>query len=264
VAELHVMTFNLRFASTREPNSWARRRPVMRELLVRERPHLIGTQEGLYRQLRDIARDLGRPYKMIGMGREGGRRGEFVAIWYDRRRLKPERYEHFWLSDTPEVIGSNTWGGGSIRMVTWARFLDRETGRQFYAANTHLDNVSAEARVKAAHLIRERLSALRPRLPVVLTGDFNAAARAGEPVYDGFVQFGDYGDAWTAAERRGPAYGTCHGYLPLASDGVRIDWILVSQGVAVTAASINTYQRDGQFPSDHLPVQAWLRLDGLA
>ncbi|NUQ96686.1 MAG: endonuclease, partial [Streptomyces sp.] len=40
---LEVMTFNLRFASTKEPNSWSDRRPVMGELLRRAHPHVIGT-----------------------------------------------------------------------------------------------------------------------------------------------------------------------------------------------------------------------------
>lgn len=43
---LDVMTFNLRFASSAEPGSRKVRRPVMRELLRRERPHVLGTQEG--------------------------------------------------------------------------------------------------------------------------------------------------------------------------------------------------------------------------
>ena len=56
---LEVMSFNLRYASTAEPNSWAARRPVTRELLRRESLHVIGTQEGLYQQVRDIEADLG-------------------------------------------------------------------------------------------------------------------------------------------------------------------------------------------------------------
>lgn len=107
---LEVMTFNLRFASTAEPNSWVARRPVMRELLRRESPHVIGTQEGLYQQLRDIDSDLGPHYDWIGTGREGGSHDESVAIFYDTRRLAPVEHDSFWLSDTPELIGSNTWG----------------------------------------------------------------------------------------------------------------------------------------------------------
>lgn len=130
---LHVMSFNLRYASDTPPNTWADRRPVMRELLRRARPELIGTQEGLYSQLQDISADLGPSYDHIGLGREGGSKGEFMMIFFDQRRLEPLEYDHFWLSDTPNVIGSQTWGGCCPRMVTWVRFKDKATAQEFYA-----------------------------------------------------------------------------------------------------------------------------------
>lgn len=254
---LDVMSFNLRFASTAEPHSWAARRPVMRRLLRRERPHVIGTQEGLYQQLRDIEADLGPSYDWIGTGRAGGSQDEFMTVFYDTRRLVPLAYDHFWLSGTPDVIASNTWGGASIRMVTWVRFRDlRQGGRECYVLNTHLDNASQYARERAGALIAERVGALARSLPVVVTGDFNVAAH-GNPVYDTLLDAGLV-DTWDAAAERGKAYGTFHGYRPPVPDGPRIDWILVTPGVTVHRASINTFAVDGRFPSDHLPVQAAL------
>ncbi|HEY0450257.1 MAG TPA: endonuclease/exonuclease/phosphatase family protein, partial [Actinophytocola sp.] len=84
---LQVMSFNLRFASDRGPNSWPQRRPAMAQLLRREQPTVLGTQEGLYAQLRDIEDDLPGYYDWIGEGRGGGSRDEFMAIYYDSRRL---------------------------------------------------------------------------------------------------------------------------------------------------------------------------------
>ncbi|MGW7041227.1 endonuclease/exonuclease/phosphatase family protein [Streptomyces avermitilis] len=256
---LDVMTFNLRFASASEPHSWAVRRPVMRELLRRERPHVIGTQEGLYQQVRDIEADLGPHYDWIGTGRAGGSRDEFMAVFYDTRRLAPLEYDHFWLSDTPDVIGSNTWGGGSIRMVTRVRFRDLADGdRPFHVLNTHLDNASQYARARAAALIADRIAGLDRSLPLVVTGDFNAAAHK-NPVYETMLGAGLV-DTWDTAAERGRLYGTFHGYEPLVPDGDRIDWILAAPGATAHCASINTFSSNGQFPSDHLPVQASLRL----
>ncbi len=200
------MSFNLRFASTAEPHIWTERRPAMRTLLHRERPHVIGTQEGLYHQVRDIAADLGTDYAWIGTGRGGGSRDEFKSVFYDTRRLDPLEYDHFWLSDTPDVMGSNTWGGACIRMVTWIRFRDlQHGGREFYALITHLDNKSRYARTRAASLIADRIAGLDRSLPLVLTGDFNVAAHKG-PVYDTLLGAGLV-DTWdTAAERTAP-YG---------------------------------------------------------
>ncbi|MGW2286467.1 endonuclease/exonuclease/phosphatase family protein [Streptomyces phaeochromogenes] len=256
---LEVMSFNLRYASTAEPNSWAVRRPVMRELLRQEQPHVMGVQEGLYQQVRDIEADLGPHYDWIGTGRAGGSRDEFMAVYYDTRRLAPVEYDHFWLSDTPNVIGSNTWGGGSIRMVTWVRFRDLgDSERQFYFLNTHLDNASQNARARAASLIAARIAGLDRTLPLLVTGDFNIAAHK-NPVYDTMLAAG-LTDTWDTAAERSTLYATFHGYRPLVPDGDRIDWILATPGVTSHRASINTFSAHGQFPSDHLPVQASLTL----
>ena len=258
--ELHVMTFNLRYASDTPPNSWPERRPVVKRLLRQERPQIIGTQEGLYQQLRDIQSDLPSYYDSIGEGREGGSRGEAMQVYYDSRRLDPLEYGHYWLSDTPEVVGSKTWAGCCPRMVTWIRFLDNTTGEQFYVINTHLEAFSAETRAKSADLILERMQRLDPELPVLMTGDFNEAAKAGATVYDTLVTNGPLVDTWETAETRGPPFGTFHGYRPWNPNGVRIDWILSSPDVRTRTSIINTYSERGQFPSDHLPVQAVVEL----
>ncbi|WP_413755950.1 endonuclease/exonuclease/phosphatase family protein [Streptomyces sp. MMBL 11-3] len=256
---LDVMSFNLRFASEEEPHSWAARRPVMRELLRRARPHVLGTQEGLYGQVRDVAADLGPHHAWIGTGRAGGSREEFMAVFYDTRRLEPVEYDHFWLSDTPEVIGSNTWGAAYVRMVTWVRFRDlRDGGREFHVLNTHLDNESQYARLRSASLIARRIAGLDRALPVVVTGDFNAAAH-GNPVHDTLLGAGLV-DTWDTAAERGEAYGTFHGYRPPVPGGDRIDWILATPGVTTHRASVDTFCADGRFPSDHLPVRASLTL----
>ncbi|MBC9729702.1 endonuclease/exonuclease/phosphatase family protein [Streptomyces sp. TRM68367] len=258
---LRVMSFNLRFASTTEPNSWTVRRPVMRALLHREAPHLIGTQEGLFPQLLDIDADLGARYDWVGTGRLHGSRDESMAVFYDRNRLAPVEYDHFWLSDTPYTIGSNTWGAAFPRMVTQVRFRDlRAVGREFHVLNTHFDHRSQYARERSAALMAERIGGLEGSLPVVVTGDFNVAAQGSAAVYDTLLDAGLV-DTWDAAAERSPLFGTFHGYLPLTPDGDRIDWILASPGATVHRASINTFMVNGQFPSDHLPVQASLTLE---
>ncbi|MFI6096551.1 endonuclease/exonuclease/phosphatase family protein [Lentzea sp. NPDC051213] len=252
---LHVMSFNLRYASDAEPNSWAARRPVLAQLLLDELPTVLGTQEGLYRQLLDIEHDLPDRYDWIGLGRAGGSHDEFMAIFYDTARLDPLEFDHHWLSATPAVVGSRSWGNNVIRMVTWVRFADRRTGRQFVVVNTHFDHESENSRLRSAEFVRDRIKALT--LPIVLTGDFNAAA--GSPTYDILTTGVTLTDSWRAGPRITPAFGTFHGYLPLVPDGSRIDWIL-TRGAAIEAAAINAYQRGGQFPSDHLPVQALITL----
>lgn len=258
---LCVMTYNLRFASPTPPNAWPQRRPLLTGLIGRLAPDVIGTQEGVYAQLQDIATDL-PDYQWIGLGREGGSRGEFMAVFYRKDRLEPLAFDHFWLSDTPEVTGSATWGNTYKRMVTWVRFRDRRTQAEFWFFNTHFDHQVETARVKSAELLRRRIAALEPQLPVVLTGDFNAAAGTSEPwkilTQDGFVH-----DTWqTARERRGEGVGTFNDFKAARPQGPRIDWIMTRGEVAADRVEIVPEERDGQFPSDHFPVVAHLRLGG--
>jgi len=258
---LCAMTYNLRFASPNPPNAWPQRRPLMRELIQNISPDVFGTQEGVYYQLKDLASDL-PDYEWLGLGREGGSRGEFMAIFYRKARLEPLAFDHFWLSDTPEVIGSTTWGNSNRRMVTWIKFRDRQTKQEFYFFNTHFDHQIQPAREKSAALVRKRIAELDPKLPLLLVGDFNAAAEKNK-AYEILTQDDFLMDAWkTARERKGEGIATFNGFRNIQTNGTRIDWILSRGDVTADKIEIVTFQREGQFPSDHFPVVARLRVGG--
>ncbi|MCF7674507.1 MAG: endonuclease/exonuclease/phosphatase family protein [Akkermansiaceae bacterium] len=252
------MTYNLKFASPKPPNAWPVRRPLMREVIRQIAPDVFGTQEGLYPQLKELAADLPE-YEWIGTGRDGGSRGEFMAVFYLKARFEPLAFDHFWLSDTPDVIGSSTWGNSNRRMVTWVRFLDRQTKQEFFFWNTHFDHQLQPAREKSAKLVRKRVAALDTKLPLILTGDFNAAGGSNE-AYRILTDVGFFADTWmTAKERKGEGLNTTNGFKAIGRNGVRIDWILTRGEVVADSTEIVTFSRDGQFPSDHFPVVAKLR-----
>ncbi len=253
------MTYNLRYASPKPPNAWPQRRPLMRELIQKIAPDVMGTQEGVYYQLKDLSADLPE-FDWIGLGREGGSRGEFMAVFYRKARLEPLAYDHFWLSDTPEVMNSTTWGNSNRRMVTWVKFHDRTTGGEFFLFNTHFDHQIQAAREKSAELVRKRVAALNTKLPVVLIGDFNAAAESNK-AYEILTAEKFFTDAWLAApERLGEGVGTFNDFKAAVPNGARIDWILTRGEVTVERAEMSVFSRDGQFPSDHFPVAARLWL----
>jgi endonuclease/exonuclease/phosphatase family metal-dependent hydrolase len=258
-AELTVVAYNLRYASSRPPNAWPDRRPLVKEVLQQIQPDIMGTQEGVWEQLKDVHRDL-PDYDWIGLGRDGGSRGEFMAIFYRRDRFDPLEYDHFWLSDTPEVIASSTWGNTNKRMVTWVRFKDRTTGREFYFWNTHFDHALQPAREKAAALVRQRIEALNTTLPVLLVGDFNAPAAA-NPAFNILVEDDFLRDTWAlAGQRMNADFNTFNGFGQARRNGQRIDWILLRGQAEVRNAEIVTFAKDGQYPSDHFPVVARLTL----
>ncbi|HEU5128499.1 MAG TPA: endonuclease/exonuclease/phosphatase family protein [Glycomyces sp.] len=254
---LHVMTYNLRAAGGRSPHPWTRRRPLVAALLERERPTVLCTQEGRFRQLRELRADLDG-YDWLHLGREGGSRGESTAILWDERRLAPLEYDHLWVSRRPDVIGSRSWGSRAVRMLTWVHFEDLATGRDCYVVNNHLDHRSERARRKGARLNAEL--AARFRAPVVVAGDFNCPA--GSAAHRTLTRIG-LADAWDAAEERlTPAsWGTFNGWRRTpAEGGARIDWILV-RGFTVDRAGVNARTEDDLPPSDHWPVQALLSFE---
>lgn len=256
---LTVTTYNLRYASSTPPNAWPERRPLMTEQIRQLSPDVMGTQEGLYPQIKNLAADFPE-YDWIGQGRQGGSHDEFGAIFYRKSRLEPLAFDYFWLSDTPDVIGSSTWSNACCRMVTWVQFRDRVTGNEFYVFNTHFDHQSELAREKSAELVRERISTLKTRFPVLLIGDFNATAGKSK-TYDILTAGGFLTDAWLAApKRQGENLDTFNNFRPPQKNGERIDWIFTRGKVTVTSAEISTYSHNGQFPSDHFPVTAVVKL----
>jgi endonuclease/exonuclease/phosphatase family metal-dependent hydrolase len=257
---LCVMTYNLRFASSTPPNAWPDRRPLVREVIQSIKPDVIGTQEGLHAQLLDVAADL-PDYSWVGVGRNDGKtNSEFMAVFYLKSRLEALSTNHFWLSDTPEIAGSTTWGNSNRRMVTWLKFRDQITRNEFYFFNTHFDHQVQPAREKSAALVRQRVAALETKLPVLLVGDFNAGAGRNK-AFDILTSEGFFSDSWVQAkERRNDGVNSFNSFKSPSWDGQRIDWILTRGDIAVDRTEIVTFSRAGQFPSDHFPVVAWLKL----
>lgn len=250
---LDLMTYNLRYASATGANAWPTRRPVMRNLLLTAKPDIFGTQEGLYPQLKAIASDL-PAYDWIGLGREGGSRGEFMAVFFRRDRFEPLEFDHFWLSDTPDVIGSATWGNNVRRMLTWVHFEDRETGKRFHFWNTHFDHQVENARQKAAALVLERIRKVDAATPLVLLGDFNAESGRSRS-YEILVKEGGLRDTWHDAAARSEAdANSFNDFSPLRREGIRIDWILCRGAARIDHAAVVTTKAGDQWPSDHCPV----------
>lgn len=258
-ATIKVMSFNIRYASNFGANSWPKRRSGVVQVIRDKKADLIGTQEGLHHQLLYMDKEL-KNHKWIGVGREGGNKGEFMAIFYRTDRFKPLETRHFWLSNTPEVVGSASWGNSVKRMVTWVRFRDLKTNKEFYFWNTHFDHRSQPSREKSAQLIVSRVDALKTKLPVILVGDFNAAAKANR-AYDTLTDQGAFKDSFdTAKEKVNAGWNTFNSFRKTEKGKRRIDWVLTLGPVQVDRTEIVLFKGFKQIPSDHQPVTAQLRL----
>ncbi len=256
---LRVMTFNVRRRlpfSLRPADRWSVRRQRVRALLQRERPTILAAQEVLPDQARWVQRSLGERYTFVGRGRDARGAGEGCPVFFDTERLELLEWEQLALSRTPEVAGSRSWGTVFPRALVSARFRDRRTATEFRVINTHLDPVSARARVRSMDLIRAH--ALTGAAPVILTGDFNAGP--GSRTLDALLTGGALQDAWVHARRRSTPELATYANYRRPRPGARIDWIVTSPQASVETIGIVARPIDGGWPSDHLPVQAELTL----
>jgi endonuclease/exonuclease/phosphatase family metal-dependent hydrolase len=251
---LRVMTFNIRYGTAPDgPDAWPLRRALALRVIRDFHPAVLGMQEALRFQLDEIERALAA-YGEVGVGRDdGARAGEYAAILYDRRRLDLLEQGWFWLSDTPEVPGSMTWGNRFPRIVTWARLADRERGTTFYVFDTHFDHESQPARERGARLLLARMAArAAPSDPVLVTGDFNAGED--NPAFRALLAAG-LTDTFRALHPSATEVGTFHAFRG-GRGGDKIDAVLVSAGWRVVDAGIVHTSEGGHYPSDHFPVTA--------
>jgi len=250
VAPLRVMTFNVRVPVDTGMNAWANRRDLMVQVIKAEHPDLLGTQELTEEQGEYLAAHL-PGYAWFGQGREGGTKGEHMGVFYRTDRLKVLRSGDFWLSDTPTVPGSITWGQPYPRMVTWARFRLRDGGGTFEYFNTHFPYRPEDVRPRmlSANEILQRIGKLPPGARVILAGDFNCAPDT--PIHAKLTA--NLHDAWMqAGSHSGPAK-TFHNFT--GNPDQRIDWILTRGFKALAVRTVTTH--DGaRYPSDHFPVVA--------
>lgn len=253
---LAVMTFNIRYGTANDgENRWEARRGQMFDLLKAQAPDVIGLQEALHFQIDEILAAV-PGYRMVGVGRsDGGQSGEYAAILYRESRLSVRRTNTFWLSDTPDVVKSNTWGAALERICTWALFDDK-LGTPFYLYNLHLDHVSQPAREKSVGLLLDRITAREPSLPVVVTGDFNTGES--NPVTKAML--GRFRDTFRVLYPDEKDVGTGNQFKLGMTTGDKIDYIFVEPGTDVLSAEILRSAVEGRYPSDHFPVVAKIRL----
>ena len=172
---LQVMTFNIRYNNAGDSiNAWPNRKDKVSSQILFHHPHTLGLQEALWDQITDLSGALTQ-YKHVGVGRDDGdKKGELSAIFYDTTRLMLLDSKTFWLSETPDKVGSKGWDAMLPRIVTYARFKDRKTKKEFYHFNTHFDHRGKIARRESAKLLLQKVNEIAGKLPVVITGDFNA------------------------------------------------------------------------------------------
>ena len=259
---LRVMSFNIRYDEPRDGvNAWPERKEKVADVIRFHKADTVGVQEALLGQLKDLETLL-PDFAWCGVGRTDGKEaGEYSAILYRKDRLKLIKTGTFWLSETPDKVGSMGWDAAYPRIVTWARFRDRKTKKIFIHFNTHFDHRGDKARTESATLILEKLNEIAGRLPFVLTGDLNVREDSAtyKTLREGTEAVKLADARYASVNRHFGGNSTFSAFKELEPNN-KIDYIFVRQGMKVFEHGILSDKWDGLWASDHLPVLAEVQI----
>lgn len=271
-----LLSYNIRWAvpipGAGEPH-WTDRRAKLGAQLRYEtagRPEaLVCMQEVVASQLRDVSATLGPAWSSIGVGRDDGiEGGEFSPILYRPDTWRLVENSTYWLSETPDVVGSVGWDAALPRIVTVGRFEHVKTGLPLVYMCTHFDHVGQVARREAAGLLvrlAERYAdanatASEAATPVFLGGDLNITPD--NPAFLEMIADGHFSDVRDVIDD-----GSIHGHFKTFTgfserpfeQNTRIDHVFVWRADArdmniLTYGVLENRFDEGLWISDHRPV----------
>ncbi|MDX9940746.1 MAG: endonuclease/exonuclease/phosphatase family protein [Bacteroidales bacterium] len=262
-SEIKVIGFNIRYDNPDDGiNAWPNRIPLVKAYLSKESPDIIGFQEALHHQVKDLE-GLLPEYRWVGTGRTNGKQeGEYVPVFFKRSVFEMEDEGQFWLSDTPEVPGSIGPGAVLPRIATWVKLTHKASQIPVFVFNTHYSHVSDEARRQAAEIMAERMKRIAGTAPLILIGDFNIEFQSETYQQVSNLFHSNNYLMNTVAHmdpEKKPAKKTYQGFSE-ATRGSFIDFIFVNEHFSVKDFRIDKVKTDSVYISDHWPVKTLLKI----
>ena len=247
---MRIMSFNL-LCGGPGIKEWYPRSPLVIRTIYKADPDTLGVQEahiGWIKALRSCLPE----YDYVGIGRNDGKEdGEFSAVFYKKEKFDLLDSGSFWLSETHEKPGKG-WDAACIRICSWAKLREKETGKVFVHLNTHLDHRGKVAMQKGAQLAAARGTAIAGDAPAFFTGDFNVTPDSAPYAA---VLAGGFRDCRYVAADTDTGF-TFHAYGNPEDPASVIDYVFFKGDVSVKKFTVIRDEIDGQLPSDHYPICA--------
>ncbi|MEN8122704.1 MAG: endonuclease/exonuclease/phosphatase family protein [Bacteroidota bacterium] len=253
--KVKVMTFNIRYANPNDgDNIWGNREKLVYNVFKKYKCDFVGSQEVLPQQLLDLKGNLPL-YCYISRSRDKNPdKGEACPLFYITKKWKLIDSQTFWLSETPAITGSKSWESSLPRICTWGLFENKKTGFKLRVYNTHFDHRSQKAREESIKLIIRMIEDhKKDSLPFILMGDLNV-----EPDNMVIKKLNSlYTDSYKKNNQRSEPDYTFQGWD--IKNKKRIDYIYTSKKIEVKKSIVIRFNRNGQYPSDHLPVYSKIK-----
>lgn len=255
--ELKVISFNIHNNSspkTDGPNAWYLRQNAVLKMLDDEQPDIIGVQEALLDQLTVIDKNFKNKYRRVGAGRDNGiTRGEHTAIYFDKNKFQLVSSKTRWLCPSPQRVMTG-WDAKTPRTVTILQLKVKETGKEIFYFNTHLERDGSVAHAESVKVIANLIAQYVPKgTPVIVGGDMNS-----EIINNDFQPLYDAG--FTPARRLASRTDFRNSYNAFGYEpGAMNDHFLVRD---INVQRFRTINKDYGVPyiSNHYPVRMIIKL----
>ena len=195
--ELLACSFNIRFFDTNRPNydyesggqPWTVRRPAVKAFFKQNKPDVVALQEVRYTQFDELNEDLGDEYFIYCPGRLSGGKmtktsDESVGVMYLKERFNMLDYGCFWLSESPNEVGSKRLGQDSPMIVSWLKLEEKtKPGKELWFFSLHiswsvsvnraLPDQETETLLSQAEYLTDIPRGQFKTSPIIMCGDLN-------------------------------------------------------------------------------------------
>lgn len=255
---LCLISSNIRFDNPADGvNAWPYRRVLLTEMLLQHQPDIIATQEGRHIQLKDFE-SLLQNYELIESHRSWIKERMYPTFFVRKDAFEVSGSDDVWLSETPEIPGSVSFGSAFPRLMTWMKIRPKNSETHFLFVNTHLDHVKKETRLDQIKVLSEETrKLLDANSRLVIMGDFNDSpdSEVRGVLESSFPQLQDAWKKFNSIEET-----SHHAFSGECQNGSRIDWVLVDKKISVENCFLEKKSIAGKYPSDHFPVICKIKL----
>ena len=256
--QIKIITYNIRLdVAVDGLNQWGKRTKTVDSLLKKYSPDVLCIQEGLFNQMLDLQTMLPN-YFYVGVGRDDGKeKGEFSAVFFKKSMFELVTSNTFWLSPTPEIAGSKGWDAAITRICSYGKVKLKNTNKLLFVFNTHSDHIGEKARQESAKLILNKITEIAGNDAVILTGDFNSEPNS--LAYNNITNYNNhpFKDTFTKSKNKDCTFT---GFEIKSTICKRIDFIFYDKNFKLKNYQIINDNNGIYYPSDHLAVQAILKI----
>ncbi|MGW8122717.1 endonuclease/exonuclease/phosphatase family protein [Roseivirga echinicomitans] len=251
VGEIQIASLSLLYGTPADlENVWKKRKSRAIANLQTYKDGIICLQEVNETQIKDISKGvsgLGVVYRTRGLKNGDGNAN---AIFYNKRKWKLIEDETFWLSDTPTLPESRSWGNTLPRIATVVVLENKADNTRIRVLNTLLDHRSESSRLNSIEMILAKLEGYKDQYPTFLVGGFNVDSE--DVVVKKTLE--EYSDTYTGGPFEGCTFHSYHG----GRNCPRIDYIFYrnADGMKMNSSGIDRYEKNRLFPSDHYLIYA--------